>query len=219
MKKILLLLLVSLTFYQCKKEPSKIDQDPTPLNKNFDTIKPLSYYPMYPGSFWKYLKNGMDTILYTTSQTYLAHNYLKFKGLDSSGNLVMQYTDTVYVPFLNGSPVYGYQKIVWHQPPFGDFYSTWPIISENVGYRFERDWTDKRYGDFSEKLIVASKSINANQDSIISLKGNWVYGPNVNKISTQTFIKNIGLSTYYIIDTVAMDTIYSLNLINFYINK
>lgn len=212
MKKILIFLFASLILFQCKKdsEESPPPSNSTPTTTQYDTIKPMSYYPVYPGSYWKYIENDTDTIV-SNATAYAPHSYLK--------NINSEYSDTVYVPFLDGNPIYGYDKIDWVQPPFGNYYTTWPIISETVGFNYERAWTDKRFGDFSEYLIIADKTTNQNQDSVIIVKGHWVWGPNVAKISTQEYVKDIGLTNYFIVDTVANDTTFKLVLFDYYINN
>jgi hypothetical protein len=179
------------------------------------TLVPLSYYPVYPGSWWLYEVNDTTTEQVEVSSAYLPNRYVNTPANASGGQ---SYSDTVYVPFLNGKPIYGYHKIAWVAPPFGDYYVQWPILSEHVGFEFERDWTDKRFGDFSEKVKVTSKYFNGT-DSIITLEGHWVYGPNVSRKSYQTFTKNIGLTYEVIVDTITTDTIYKKILSDYFINQ
>lgn len=179
------------------------------------TYVPFDYYPVYPGSWWLYEVNGSTTEQVEVSATYLPHSYV-----NSPTNLsgAQTFSDTAYVPFLNGQPIYGYNKINWVSPPFGGYYAQWPILSETIGYEFERDWTDKRYGDFSEKVKVTGKFFNGT-DSILTLEGHWVYGPNISKKSFQTYGKNIGLMHEFIIDTLGGDTVYKKVLIDYLINS
>jgi len=92
-------------------------------------------------------------------------------------------------------------------------------LSETLGFQFARNWEETQYGDFREHVKVVQKTVNNDQDSVIILKGHWVLGPNINKITTEVYIKDIGLSSHFLIDTVAMDTINKLQLINYHINK
>jgi len=207
--KYLSLILLTLLLCQCKKEKPVVT-DPVVEKLIPDTLKPLSYFPVYPGSHWNYLENDVTPVAWTTSSTYLPHSYAL---LDDSG-----YTDTVYVPFLNDKPIYQYNKLDFKIAPFGNVYTPWPIISEELGFQYEKEWTDKRYGDFSEKLVVAQKTVNANLDSIIVVKGHWVWGPNTSKVSTQIYTKNVGLTYSDVVDTVAMQTIYKLELTDYFIN-
>jgi hypothetical protein len=87
-----LTLVLFLVLFSCRKKDKEIE---TVIKT--DTIKPLSYLPVYPGSYWTY-SNG-DT--YTTSTSYLKDAY-QYQGSS-------QTSDPVYVPFYNGVPVWGYR--------------------------------------------------------------------------------------------------------------
>jgi hypothetical protein len=207
---LMIVVLVSCMLFSCTWESmqGEVTTEPT-------TYVPLSYYPVYPGSWWLYEVNDTTTEQVEVSSTYLPHRYVNAPG---NGSGMDSYSDTTYVPFLNGKPIYGYNKIAWVAPPFGDYYVQWPILSEEVGFEFERDWTDKRFGDFSEKVKVTSKYFNGT-DSIITLEGHWVYGPNVSHKSYQTYAKNIGLTFSVIVDTVSTDTLYKKVLSDYFINQ
>ncbi|MGL4597630.1 MAG: hypothetical protein ACRCYO_08885 [Bacteroidia bacterium] len=190
---------------------------PAPAAAPIDTVFPRSYYPIYPGSYWQYTvttPNGTSVEFDSASASYGIDFYV-----DTPNFLVpvTYFSDSMYVPKLNGNAVYGYSKIDHVDNPFGDFYIPWPILSETVGDTFERAWTDKRFGDYSEKLIVLSKT-QIGPDSVITLKGHWVYGPNINNISIQEYVKNIGLTKHLVIDTVANDTVYKRVLTSYLVN-
>lgn len=199
-------------FFSCKKE-----QNITPPISTYDTISPKSYFPAYPGSWWKYIVNGTDVVFDTTSSSYLMNYYVKNRYWDSTAHLIPVYSDTCYVPYFNSIPVYGYEKLVWVRPPFGDYYTKWPVLSETIGFTFDRDWTDKRYGDFAEKVVVKDKFFNGT-DSILKLESHWVYGPNTAQKRFQQWGKGIGLMNDYIIDTISSDTLYSKILTDHFIN-
>jgi hypothetical protein len=203
------LLLFSGSIISCTWEKEQCEIYSEPL-----TVVPMNYYPVYPGSWWLYEVNDTTTEQFQVSETYQPHSY---ENTASESWESPTFSDTVFVPFLNGKPIYGYNKIEWVRPPFGDYYVQWPILSEQVGFEFEREWTDKRYGDFSEKLKVTSKYFNGT-DSIITVEGHWVYGPNVSRKSYQTFGKNIGLMTEHIVDTLSVDTVYKKVLLNYFVN-
>lgn len=205
----ILLVLIAFTFSSCTWDKMEEHVYTEPL-----TIVPSSYYPVFPGSWWIYEVNDTTIEEATVSATYLPHSYT-----NSPQNLagVQSHSDTAFVPFLNGNPIYGYSKIDWVSAPFGNYYVQWPILSEQVGFEFERDWTDKRFGDFSEKVKVTNKFFNGT-DSIITLEGHWVFGPNASRKSYQTYIKNVGLSFEIIVDTITSDTIYKKILTNYFVN-
>jgi hypothetical protein len=200
----LYIIAVTLIFSACKKK-EKTDP-PTP-----GTIEPGSYFPVYPGSWWKYVVNNSDTINSQVSNDYV---------LNSFNNSYDQHThsDGMYVPYLDGNPIYRYQKVAWIAPPFGNYYALWPILSETVGDQFERSWTDKRFGDFSEYVTVTQKYA-SDSDSVLVLEGHWVYGPNATHKSYQYYYKNVGLKHEVIVDTISMDTIYQKKLIDYLINQ
>ena len=206
----LILILFAAGLCQCKKDVSL---------KLIPTLKPLSYYPIFPGSSWKYIQNDTDTVVHTSSNSYVEHTYLKGYEYDKHGKRSEVYSDPVYIPLLNNSPIYQYNKIECIPPPFGDYNRSWPILSEVVGHQFARQFMDQRYCQCVETVTVHQKTINANSDSIIVLKGRWTQGPNINKNSYQVYTKNIGLSSHFIIDTIAMDTTYKLELFTYHINQ
>lgn len=218
---ILLLITSSLIFNNCKKDQSPIpannDSIPTPLDTThnntptYDTIFPGSYYPIYPGSQWTYLKNDSVIFHKYASSTYLPHSYLT----DNFNN----YSDTVYVPFLDGNPIYGYQFIEHSPSIYGDYYVKWPIISETVGYTYERGWTDHRFGDLDEHLRVIEKTTDINGDSIIVVGGYWTYFSMGPDSSVQIYKKNVGLTYYVIFNKLTLDTVYKQVLIDYNINN
>lgn len=203
--------ILAITLFACKEEPI----NPALPTSTFDTIFPKSYLPVYPNSWWKYEINGNTTITTTVSNKYQLHSY---RISENNSWTTQAYSDTVYVPFFESKPIYGYEKIEWIKPPFGDYYTKWPILSETVGFKFDRDWEDKRYDDFAEKVEVKQKIFNGH-DSILILEGHWVYGPNINNKRQQEYIKGVGLSKDLLIDTVNSDTIYKKVLIDYFISN
>jgi len=104
MKNSAFIILIFVFLFACKKDIPVTEPDPVNNMNGYDTLKPLNYYPVYPGSYWRYLENDTDTVIQSTSSNYLPHSYLSYKGLDDYGNYVEQYSDTVYVPFLTTTP-------------------------------------------------------------------------------------------------------------------
>lgn len=181
---------------------------------DYDTIFPESYYPIYPSSWWKYSVN--DSIISTihSSEDYVL-NF--FRSSQNQSWIPHEYSDPKFVPLLEGEPIYGYWKVDHIQPPFGDYYKLWPFLSEEVGYEYVRGWTDGRYGDYNEHLIIKDKYLSG-MDSILLVEGHWVSGIYTSWKSYQKYIKGVGLDTYYVIDTLEMDTLYSKILMDYYIN-
>jgi hypothetical protein len=213
-------LLIAFLFIQC--ESKKEDK----ITLYYDTIFPKAYLPVYPGSWWKYCINDNTYAIDSVSLKYKLHSYqfLPEEKMDENGNFIQDFTDSAYVPFLNSEPIYGYDKIEWVRPPFGNYYCKWPILSETIGSEFDREWVDGRWGDCAEHLKVEEKIVR-NNDSIIVLKGRWGLcdlggkEEDTMRISIQEYTKNIGLTKYFIIDTIKQDTLYKKILIDFYINN
>ncbi len=189
----------------CKKE----DNQPV-------TILPGSYFPVYPGSHWIYLDNNSRKFTDSTSDHYIEHQYYMGEVQNEDGSTYKRYSDPVLVPFLNGNPIYKYQKLVHYMPPFGDSYGLDTFLSEKIGDEFS-DWADTRYGDFTEHKVTVSKTTNENNDSILIVNGHWVYGPNIGTTSVYTYVKNIGLTSYYVTNQSG-DTSYRLVLTDYFVN-
>lgn len=117
---ILLFILLQL-FSSCKKE------------KRYEIIYPLSYFPVYPGSWWKYVDSNNDTIIIRTD-----HSYQEDYDVDFTNT-----SETYLVPVYDGTPIWGYeahvgsggstyyrhfQKIISETDPIG---TTWAIASRD----------------------------------------------------------------------------------------
>jgi hypothetical protein len=181
----------------------------------FDTIYPASYYPIYPGSWWEYLVDDSKVLIVNADPEFKLHYFRKSENYSWIPKI---YSTPKYVPFLESKPIYAYDKIEHIYAPFGDYYKKYAILSEHLGYTYVRKFTDGRWGDFNEHLVVKDKYFDG-LDSVILVEGHWVYGNNVNKKSYQTYIKDLGLKNHFIVDTVSLDTLYKQELIDFYINK
>lgn len=205
MKHYFIIISMILLIAGCKKDENQIS-----------TILPGNYFPVYPGSYWVYLENNSKIIKNSTSDTYVENHYYMGEAQKEDGSIYTRYSETVLVPLLNGNPIYKYSKLVHVLPPFGDYYELSPFLSEKIGDQFS-DWTDTRYGDFSEYKVVVDKTINENQDSVLIVNGHWVYGPNVGSISVKTYVKNIGLTSSYMINQDG-DTTYRLVLTDYFVN-
>jgi hypothetical protein len=65
----------------------------------FDTIMPNNYYPVFPGSWWRYLDQDGDTIVINVSDTYLK---------DSVSGTTFKYVS--WVPFVGDYGIWGNLK-------------------------------------------------------------------------------------------------------------
>jgi hypothetical protein len=136
---------------------------------------------------------------------------------NEDGSSYKKYSNPVKVPFLNGQPIYQYQALEYHGAPYGDYYRFNNFLSEKVGNTFS-EWMDTRYGDFTEHKEVVQKTIDKNHDSILIVKGHWVYGPLLGDTSILIYTKNIGLTSSIILNE-NRDTISKTILIEYFINK
>src|SRR5205809_1148367 len=82
-----------------------------------DTIFPKQYLPVYPGSYWKYLDENNDTVIYKTDPAYKLHSF-KSSALNGKSS------NSVYVPFWNDKPIYEYATPDYNvTPAFQDEYA------------------------------------------------------------------------------------------------
>jgi hypothetical protein len=191
----------------CKKDTHTPAPTPTPVP---DTIKPLSYYPVFPGSWWRYLQNDTGIVLSKVSLTYLSNSYKI-----STGPGPMQ-SPICMVPYLDGQPIYRYQTPTFIPPPFGGYYQLWPFLSETVGVTFEAYWTDPRTNGSSEQITVISKTL-VGSDSILTLQGRIYNSPYSSHKLFFRYQKGVGLINSCEIDTLTNDTITSRRLLTYYI--
>lgn len=202
----LLLLPILLVFLlsSCEKE-----------NLYSEIVEPRPYFPVYPKSWWKYEINDSAIITSSVSNEYKLHKY-RTSGKNVSDTL---FSEPRRVPFLDSRPIYGYDKIEHFtgMGPSTDRFFKCPIVSEKIGFKFERECLGVKFGDTNEKLEVTAKIFNGT-DSVIIVEGYWLL-PYPNVVSYQEYAKNIGLTKEFKIDTIKMDTIYKKVLIDYYINN
>ncbi|MCK9401736.1 MAG: hypothetical protein M0Q51_17355 [Bacteroidales bacterium] len=191
------LLIIQLS--SCKKE------------NNYEIIRPGSYFPVYPNSWWKYLKNNTDTVTVTTSETYILHKY----ELTSDPHPVT-YSDPVYVPFYSGRPIYGYDKIdycPWIEP----HYSRWPILREEIGYSYSREWWCDERSDYECEMVVVKDKIFNGQDSVLILESTFECPYPCHMKRYREFTKYIGSTLDILYDSFTFDTISKSVLIDYHI--
>lgn len=194
----------------CKKEETPVPQ--------YTILKPKPYLPAYPGSWWKYVQKNGDSLSWTTSSHYLSHHYTQADFTTSP---------SVAVPYLNGEPLYEYDRIV--NPPGVLYSQRWPILSETIGFQFERDKYDVTVADsLRDKVSVLGKIPNlllngVTYDTVLvqksfswSLNGQQTIAP----VSTsEYFAKNIGLVFKVKVDTTSNDTFYSQKIVSYHIHQ
>lgn len=124
MKKILAIASITLLLLGCGK-PEEIV---------YQTVEPLPYLPVYPGSWWVYDLNGED-VVWSVETDYLLHTYESKQHLGKK-------TEPTYVPVWEGEAVYGYSSPgifydLEQDEPCEDCEVQIPYLSENLGERFE----------------------------------------------------------------------------------
>ncbi len=208
---------------------------------NSDTIKPLSYFPAYPGSYWKYrliqnqydpnspnydlVKSDTSYKEITTSPDYQLHGYLTRENYDYSISPYQPVSnpDSQYVPFYDNIPIYGYHKIDYlDKPPFGPIsFARYPFLSEEIGFTFKNGWYDGRFGYLGPYYEILSKDVNPTGDSIITVFGDYKLGP-IEMIGGEEwkwYQKDVGLISHYIFSNLIGDTIKKMDLIDYFINN
>ena len=199
------ILLLTVYLFQCKK-----NREEAVFSKPLDTLKPLRYYPVFPGSFWLYLNEKNDTVKYFTLDNYIKHCF-------DPGH-----SDTVFVPYLT-HPIYG-AKAVYQYDEISEFrpltygvppYKRTPVLSEIENYKFKRGGFDNRYGDHRPFIIVLGK-YRIDQDSVLILRGNDYY---YNTVFIEHYTKDIGLTLSYTLDSITKDTVSKLRLISYQIKR
>jgi len=184
--------LCMILFASCKKKDSgSVDNPITP-----EQI--LSYLPVYPASYWKYV-TGTDTTVSKTSDTYM-----DFMGLN--------------LTTLDGWPIKQYDH--WYSYGMYDFGWT-PVLSETVGATWHLLLGDARTNPYTQVTRVMQKTVDAHGDSVI-IQRYFVYHANpplYNSAYTwQIYKKNVGLVLECKVDTSNNDTIYKKVLIEYHIN-
>jgi hypothetical protein len=195
---ICLIAFFSLALLSCKKETS------------YSTMYPLSYLPVYPGSYWKYINKNGDTVVQTTDAEY---------KLDSYVYSVYQQTDImtvpVYVPVWNGHPVYGYST-----PVYNAYYRRTSLVaylSEVQGQSWGVD-NDPHFGSVSRQVVNTDTSLTLNAvtySHIIKVTDSVHYtNPYISTswASDAYYAKDIGL----VLQLTSSDT---LSLLSYYIKR
>lgn len=180
MRKYLFFILVF--FLSCKKEKQEAIQ----------TIYPLPYLPVYPGSKWIYLNEVGDTVIQSTAPEYQLHQY-------NSNHIGGYMTDYVYVPFWNGNPVYGYSTPIDNVSAAFIHNGLTQIgyLSEKKGEQWTTYWS--QYGNSFRVVENIDTSLTVN--SIIYYNvikvcnyGHYPGGPGPVLLTTVSYYaKNIGL--------------------------
>ena len=205
MEKQLLFLLLILLGVGCEKETEP------------PVLEPGPYFPVYPGSWWEYIVDDSTFLTDRTSEDYMVHSY-------KIGGDTERSAETYRVPFLNGQPIYRYdrvEEIGYPMTIYQGIYQRWPVLSDEAGFQFKRSWSDPRLTNPTELVTVKSKVYNG-KDSLLYLEGGWVnaysHGYLLPKKRYQVYIREIGLVSDITVDTVTGDTLSKMILIDYFVN-
>jgi hypothetical protein len=202
--KLILLLFVFMGVLSCKKKESTL-----PIR----TILPLPYFPVYPGSYWVYVGTHNDSIYSTTNPTYILHSY-PYQGT---------MTDPVYVPFLDGNPIYGYAT------PFPNMYgdpNTWIhqiLLSDVLGFSFPQVNVDPQFPHTYSNLVTAvgqTDTVNGiiYSNVVVNTRSVTGYSPSPWSVLKKHFARDIGLIKVEGLDT-SYHWITTQTLVRYHINR
>jgi hypothetical protein len=133
----------SALFVSCKKDKAP----PVIIPKTIDTLYPLSYLPVYPGSYWKYVDSNGDSTIDITNPTY---------ELDYWSNTA-DHSDTYYAPMYNGIYIWGYQAHKSTGHPLSPPMQT--ILSENLAVGSQWEIFNDQGNTIMRKIIVKDTTI------------------------------------------------------------
>lgn len=211
-KRNLIFLIATLTIFylfSCKKD--KLGYNDPPV---YDTIKPLPFFPIWPGSWWEYKKNTKN------NSTFFQKKSVEKWIIDPNFNevIIPSFKDT------DGSVLAFYGYTFYKTEVRLKYYngvSKHTLISHLIG---ERTYNLDHYS--MNNIYIGSDYTFVEQiyfdgnDSVIVMKStsNLPSPPSNNYITRSFYKKNVGLFFEYQTDSTETDTIYSLELVNYHIN-
>ena len=186
----------------CKKDNTDpVDNTGTGSEtEEFQTIEPLSYFPAFPGSFWKYVDINGDTTMTSTALEYMEDYYtVGMQGFVS---------DTFLVPFYQGDAIWRYEA---HTGPIsnGGSYPFTLLVSDTLPVG--SSWINSQWNGYTIRRRILEK------DATVTISGQDYYPtivveeywdsqpfPGV-RINRRYFTKDIGIvreDTYNPSDTL-----------------
>lgn len=196
----------------CTKEKSQNNTQINPTHSSYDTLFPLDYFPVFPGSYWKYVDTQNNITVIQTDTTYQKDYYTVGAAAFVS--------DTFYVPIYNGTPIWRYKAHTGSISHSGStplpriLSDSLPIGSQWVIY----SWTGTQV---SRRLLAKDTSIEISNHIFyptIVVEEFYSQGPTYNLwIVRRYYTQNIGLikeERYNVLDS----TISSKELVDYFIN-
>lgn len=196
----------------CKKDQAAQSSGNT-STQVYDTVYPLSYFPAYPGSWWKYVDSNNDTTENTTAPGYLPDSYIISGQAYESG--------VHLVPYYNDIPIWGYDA---HEGYVTNSASTplRTILSDTLPVG--SSWTVFYWGGtgVDRKILARDTTIAIGTNSYfptIVVEEYYTAGPPTNPwIAKRYYTRDVGLvreELHNYLDS----TVNTRNLIDFYINQ
>ena len=223
----LFFLVLSFVFHDCKKDnqvkPLSVS-DPCPAGfQNEITgpqskVEPLPYFPVYPGSWWRYVNRDGTISTYTTEPNYVHHEHVirTLCGCETPGEKFVIYS--CEVPVYQGRAIFGYDNLIDVSPHLSCSPNQFlePFFSETVGNTWQLGGYDKRYQPANMRMFrKVLRKFKSGEDSIIELKDYYTWR---NTVTWSQYAKNKGLIFQCEVDTTKMDTLYSIRLTEYFIN-
>jgi hypothetical protein len=210
MRQLIVILMMATLFVSCHK-----DNDPI-------TIEPGPYFPVYPGSFWKYQVNDSTFVIDSTSKYFLLYDYTIDDDISN-----LHYSSTAYVPWYYSSegspigytgPMFVYNGEILDDPIWGTTF--WPILSEDTSFVFD---ASPRHvaAEVIDEMVATGKIFNGT-DSVLILTGTPYANNTVvldRGIRHMEFEKFVGLTLDYRVVPITNDTLYKKVLVDYYIEK
>jgi len=196
----------------CKKD-NVISDKFTNGSKAHDTIFPLDYLPVFPGSCWRYVDSNNDTTIIKTDSTYRKDYYTL--GISAF------VSDTFFVPVFNKIPIWGYRA---HTGPISNSgsYSLTRILSDSLDVG--SSWVVYNWSgtQVSRKIISKDTTIKISFKSYyptIVVEEYYSYGPpNYIWIAKRYYTKGIGLIREDLFD-VTDSSINTKQIVDYFINR
>ena len=179
-------------------------------NKNeiIETIEPGSYFPVYPGSYWKYVDSNGDTLIRETEPEYVEDIYY-VGGVAEQG--------PYFVPIYEGKPIWGYYEHYKNPAHTYDYPGFVLILSDSLYSWNTYIW---RTPALMRKVVF--------KDSSINVQGNIYYptlmvqeyiqpdmSPDTSWVYKRYYTEHVGLINEQYLDYSGIYTIY---LIDYHIN-
>lgn len=186
-----------------------------------ETLTPLPYLPVYPGSSWTYVLDG-KTIVETTASDYELHSY---NSREHQGRK----TEPKFVPMWKGQPIYGYSspKIFYDlenmeessnglaQTPFLSEHTTEEFILSNAA-----DYYSVRKTVAWDQIMMVD-TITYNEVVVVNDYYQYKNPPDSEPVlfKIHYYAKGIGLIGFDEVINAGQDTVPNMRLVRYNINK